>query len=414
MSDRDLFSRALSRRSFLRNSALASFSSLLAAYAAPAAARANGSPPPAGTGTTPGDAAAATDPGRPPLNQPMRPRLAPDPSLDVKIGQMLLVGFRGASIADDSLAAKNVRDQHVGGVVMFSGNIRSKAQLKALTTRLQELAEIPLLISLDQEGGRVSRLSPTYGFAPTLTAAQLGKDAGPDGNLDETRSQATLIAQELADCGFNLNLAPVVDLAVNPGNPVIARLERSYSADPALVARLAGAFIDSHHEQGVKCTLKHFPGHGSSTGDTHLGFVDVTATWSQDELIPYRELIAQNKVDAVMTAHIFNAKLDQELPATLSPAVVTGLLRDFLGYDGVVISDDMQMRAITDRFSIERAFELAIVAGVDMIAVANDISYSGVVADSFISTVKRMLDAGTIDEARIDQSYRRLMRLKGL
>ncbi len=131
-------------------------------------------------------------------------------------------------------------------------------------------------------------------------------------------------------------------------------------------------------------------------------------------MLPYQTLIGQGKVDAVMTAHIFNRNLDPDLPATLSPAVISGLLRQELGFDGVVISDDIQMRGITDLFKVEKAIELAIVAGVDMIAVANNLTYSGTIADRFVTTVKRMLDAGVIDEARIEQSYQRVMRLKGL
>ena len=214
--------------------------------------------------------------------------------------------------------------------------------------------------------------------------------------------------------GINLNLAPVADVKVNPFSPIIARLERSFSADPALVALHSGAFLDGLHDKGVRGTLKHFPGHGSAVGDTHLGFVDVTDTWGDGELTPYRTLIGAGKADAIMTAHIFNAKLDPELPATLSPAIVDGLLRQQLGYDGVVISDDMQMRAISDLFKLDKAFELAILAGVDIIAVANTVTYSGTVADRFITTVHRMLDEGIITEERIDQSFRRIARLKGL
>ncbi len=221
------------------------------------------------------------------------------------------------------------------------------------------------------------------------------------------------MAQTLVDGGITLNLAPVVDVAVNPYNPVIAQLGRSFSADPEVVAAQAGAFIDAHHEKGIKCTLKHFPGHGSSRGDSHLGFVNVTDTWSEGELIPYRKLIEQGKVDAIMTAHIFDADLDPELPATLSPAVITGLLREQLGYNGVVISDDMQMRAITDLFRLDKAFELAILAGVDIIAVANSVTYSGTVADRFFAKVQQMLDEGVITPERIDQSFQRIMQLKG-
>jgi beta-N-acetylhexosaminidase len=282
--------------------------------------------------------------------------------------------------------------------------------VKELTGRLQAISQLPLLIGMDQEGGKVARLDKKRGYADTRSHADLG--AG--NNVDETRLAGSEIAQALLDAGVSLNLAPVVDVAVNPDNPIIARLGRSFSADPAVVAAQAGAYIDGHHEKGIKCTLKHFPGHGSSQRDTHLGFVDVTESWHEDELIPYRTLLEGGKVDAIMTAHIFNANLDPELPATLSPAVVTGLLREQLGYDGVVISDDMQMRAITDLFKLEQAFELAILAGVDIVAVANEITYAGTVADRFAGTVHRMLEACVIGEERIEQSFQRIMRLKGL
>jgi beta-N-acetylhexosaminidase len=395
---------SLSRRHLLRSTGFLALTSLLIAPARPAQAA-----------STPGlrdrrSLPATNLADKPPMVTPIRPRLAPDVALDTKIGQMLLLGFRGTAIADDSVIARNVRNQALGGVVLFGGNIRSGDQLRALTGKLQALAPLPLLISTDQEGGRMARLDKRRGYATTLSHAQLGAD----NNLDETRTVAESIAQTLVDGGITLNLAPVVDVASNPDNPVIAGLNRSFSADPAIVAAQAGAYIDGHHAKGIKCTIKHFPGHGSSQGDTHLGFVDVTDTWREDELIPYRDLLDQGKVDAVMTAHIFNAHLDPELPATLSPAVVTGLLRQQLGYDGVVISDDMQMRAITDLFKMEKAFELAILAGIDIIAVTNELTNAGPVADRFFKTVHRMLDEGTIGEERIEQSYQRIMRFKGL
>lgn len=398
-----VFSSNLSRRRFLRNSSLAAISTMLAAQTRPLTAAASDS---AGVQR----ALATETTSKPPLAAPMRPHLAPDVSLDVKIGQMLLLGFRGTEVADDSLIAQNVRDQHLGGVVLFGINVEDREQLRTLTGKLQSLAQLPLLISMDQEGGKVARLDKRRGYEDTLSAARLGED----NNLDETRSAGANIAQWLLDGGITLNLAPVVDLAVNPDSPAIALLERSFSADPEVVATQAGAYIDGHHDKGIKCTLKHFPGHGSSRGDTHLGFVDVTDTWSDNELIPYRRLLEQGKVDAIMTAHIFNANLDPELPATLSPAVVTGLLREQLGYDGVVISDDMRMRAIADLFKLERAFELAILAGVDVVAVASSTTNNGPVADRFIATVHKMLEEGTIGEERIEQSFQRIMRLKGL
>lgn len=367
-------------------------------------------------------AAALRHTGRPAMPEgAIRPALAhPEPSLEVKIGQMLMLGFQGATVGEDQSIIDALRDLHVGAVVLFDQdlstrrarprNIVSPEQVAQLTADLQALATLPLLISIDQEGGVINRLKPAYGFPATLSHAALGER----NDLEFTRAQAGVIAQALADAGINLNLAPVVDVRVNPNSPIIARVERSFSADPQVVATHAEAYIDAHHARGVKCTLKHFPGHGSALGDTHLGFTDVTNTWRETELIPYRELIGKGKADAVMTAHIFNSNLDPELPATLSPAIITGLLRQELGFDGVVISDDVQMRGITDLFKIEKAIELAIVAGVDMIAVANNLTYSGTIAERFVTTVRRMLDQGVIDEARIDQSFQRVLRLKGL
>ena len=366
-------------------------------------------------------AAALSQLGKPPMEHALHPSLViPDASLEVKIGQMLMLGFKGFHVGDDETIVHAVQDQHVGNVVLFDQdlstrrsrprNIESPEQVQRLCADLQGLAALPLSISIDQEGGVINRLKEKYGFPATVSHAALGER----GDLDYTREQSGAMAKTLAEAGITLNLAPVVDVKVNPNSPIIARVERSFSADPEVVAAQAEAFIDAHHAQGVKCTLKHFPGHGSAIGDTHLGFTDVTATWGDGELLPYRHLIGQGKADAIMTAHIFNANLDPELPATLSPAVITGLLREQLGYDGVVISDDIQMRGITDLFKVEKAIELALVAGVDMIAVANNLTYSGTIADRFFTTVNRLLDKGVLTEERIDQSYRRIMRMKGL
>lgn len=335
-----------------------------------------------------------------------------------------MLGFRGTVPQEDPALVRALTEHHIGGVVLFDidvggqrpRNIVSPDQVAALTAELQALATLPLLISVDQEGGKVARLNERYGFPATLSAAALGERNDPE----FTRAEASKMAQTLAEAGITLNLAPVVDVRIHPDSPIIARLGRSFSDDPAIVAAQAEAFIDGHHAQGIRCTLKHFPGHGSASGDTHLGFTDITTSWREEELLPYRELLGKGKVDAIMTAHVFNARLDPDLPATLSPAVVTGLLRQTLGYDGVVISDDMQMRAITDHYSLEKAFELAILAGVDIIAVANNIAYTnnityaGTISDRFVATVMRLLDEQVIDEARIEQSYRRILKLKGL
>lgn len=401
----------LSRRRLLLRGSQAAVASLLmscAASVAPLVVNAQEAALPPGN---------VTDP-RPPLPADIRPVYpTPMPTLDVKIGQMLMVGFRGLTAPADSMIIRNIREQHVGAVVLFDNdtalnygrrNIASPEQVKALVQQLQAAAGIPLLIAIDQEGGKVNRLKERYGFPPTVPAAYYGVM----NDLEKTDAQADLIASTLADLGINLNLAPVVDLNVNPNNPIIGKLGRSISADPEIVTAHAAQFIKAHHRHNVMCTLKHFPGHGSSVGDTHKGFVDVTDTWSTEELVPFQALIGEGLVDAIMTAHIFNATLDPDLPATLSYPVITGLLREQMGYNGVIISDDMQMGAISKYYDFEPAVQAAVLAGVDIIAMANNIRFSRNVAKRAVNAIRELVETGKISEARIDQSYRRIMALK--
>lgn len=341
----------------------------------------------------------------------------PAEGLDAKIAQMLMVGFRGLTLSEADPIAQDVRVRGLGSTVLFdfdvpSGrtvrNIESPEQVRALVGSLQALSEVPLLVAIDQEGGNVARLKEAYGFPPSVSHQYLGALNDPA----ETYRQASRMAQTLAQLGINLNLAPVVDLLANPDNPIIAGYGRSFSADPQVVVTHALEFIRAHHEQGVLCTLKHFPGHGSSAGDSHLGLVDVSDTWSRTELEPYRRLMAAGAVDAVMTAHVFNANLDPGYPATLSRATITGLLREELGYDGVVISDDMQMGAITTQYGFETAILLAIEAGVDILSFSNNLAYDENIMTRALATIRELVIGGVISEARIDESYQKVMRLK--
>jgi beta-N-acetylhexosaminidase len=332
------------------------------------------------------------------------------------IGQMLMVGFRGLTIDDAAPTAAAISSGRLGNTVLFevdpksqSRNIEDAAQLAALNASLQALAPTPLLISTDQEGGKVARLDEGHGFPPTKSAEYLGSQ----NDVELTKQHAGAMAATLAAAGINLNLAPVVDLNVNPSNPVIGAVGRSFSADPDVVVRHALSFIDAHHAHGVLCALKHFPGHGSSTTDSHKGLVDVTNTWSLRELNPYRDIIAAGKADAIMTAHVFNAHLDPVYPATLSHSVITGLLRGELGYDGVIISDDMQMGAIRDHFGLERSVELAINAGADIIALANQTSnYDPLLHEEAFTAIEQAVAGGRISPERISESHRRIMQLK--
>lgn len=337
--------------------------------------------------------------------------------LDTKIGQMVMLGFRGLEIKPDDPIAADLRARHLGSVVLFqydmnlldhTRNIQSPAQLRALNASLQQYAPTPLLIAIDQEGGIISRLKESDGFPATRSQQYYGALNQPE----VTRAAAEAEGKILRDMGINLNLAPVVDVNVNPNNPVIAKYERSFSADPQIVTAHALAEIDGYHAQHILTTLKHFPGHGSSTADSHQGLVDVTQTWSEMELEPYQKIIAAGKADAIMTAHIFNAKLDDQYPATLSHKIITGILRERLGYDGVVISDDMQMGAIRQYYGFEQALELAINAGVDLIAIANNLVYDPNAGAQTINTIKQLVQLGKISIERIDEAYTRIMKLK--
>jgi beta-N-acetylhexosaminidase len=347
------------------------------------------------------------------------PSAASGPSLRERIGQMLLVGFRGLTVDDAGDVVADIRDRNLGGILLFDTdqpthssvrNVESPAQLTALVTGLQSFAAAPLVVAIDEEGGLVARLDQRHGFPPTISAA----DLGARGDVTFTRQAGEQIAQTLASVGVNLNLAPVVDLNVNPTNPIIGSLGRSFSADPKVVTGQAEAFIAGHRSVGVHTTLKHFPGHGSSTGDTHLGVVDVTATWSAVELEPFANVVHDGLADAVLTAHVFNATLDPEHPATLSQPTITGILREQIGWTGVVISDDMQMGAIRQAYGYPDAIRLAILAGVDILTIAQQQVFEPGIVGRTIDLIAAFVEDGSLTEARIDESYARIQALKGL
>ena len=344
-----------------------------------------------------------------------------DSILRREAARMLMVGFRGDKIDDNSDAARYVRDLHVGSIVLFdvdltseskkagTRNITSKRQLIKLTSDLQSYADEPLIIAADQEGGMVCRLKTRYGFKPTVNALYLGTQD----NCDTTLYYGMRIAQELKECGVNLNLAPVLDIHREDG-PHLGHFKRCFSTNVDVITRNAGWFIDAHYKHGVLCAVKHFPGHGSALGDSHLGMVDVTDTWSSYELEPFTNLIKQRKVDVVMTAHIYNRKLDKDYPATLSHKIVTELLRDNLHYDGVVVTDDMYMEGILSQYSIPEAFALAINAGADILLVGNNIDTGFEPNRPFklVDIIVDLVKTGKVPYQRIHESSERILRLK--
>ncbi len=338
-------------------------------------------------------------------------------SLSIKIGQMLMIGFRGISVSKAPEIVADINERRIGGIVLFDydvpshtplRNITSPQQLSSLTLELQGLSKIPLLIAIDQEGGKVNRLKPARGFPPSVSAEHLGRLNNPD----STTAAASQTARTLNAMHINMNLAPVADLNTNPDNPVIGKLERSFSSDPKKVISNLKLIIRTNHDENIISTLKHFPGHGSSTTDTHRDFTDITASWSDKELEPYRTIIAAGYLDAIMTAHVFNGKLDPLYPATLSKATLFNLLRLQLGFKGVILSDDMQMKAIADHYGLETAIRLAIEAGVDVLVFGNNTSYDTAIASKATEIIHSLIQKKIITTERIDQSYQRIMELK--
>src|SRR6266852_5150454 len=303
----------------------------------------------------------------------------PPPPLPV--AELLLVGFGGTQVEGNEELQSLVCDIKVGGLVLFERqggtgeprNILGPEQVHQLTSDLQALAMKcagrPLFIAADNEGGLVMRLSTRVGYLPTPAPRALGEA----GDVAATELEARRMAATLREAGINWNLAPVVDVAVNPLNPAVVTLGRTFSSDPDRVIAHARAFILGMHEAGVLTSLKHFPGHGSSLKDSHLGFVDVTDTADLKlELKPYRALIKEGLADSVMTAHVFNRGIDPWNPATLSRFTIKRYLRGRLKYAGPVVSDDLLMGAIRQRYGVEEAAVLALQASVDILLISQN------------------------------------------
>jgi beta-N-acetylhexosaminidase len=383
-----------------------------------------------------------------------------------KIGQMLIVGFggnlqtdRAKTLYDDpdgtvfktnSRVAKTIKNDHIGGVILFSQpimnvktgemirqrNIENPKQVAALNQSLQAyntqtrqkqgLSRLPLVISIDEEGGEIDRLPATLGF---INKTQIPQSFGAlaKNNLPRAKKEAaafaTLIAKELKSLHFNVNFAPVVDVNVNPTNPIIGARGRSLSANPKWVSAIALAQIKAYKANGILPVIKHFPGHGSSTADSHLGLVDVTKTYQkQKELYPYRELIKKHFGGLIMTTHVINGQIDRTqcrrgpksdpqtwCPGTLSYQTLTKLLRKKLHYHGVIISDDMTMKAIEGQYPLKDTLANGINAGIDMIIISNNQADQ---TQKIIDTIAMLVKNGHIPRATINTAFKRIVKMK--
>ena len=335
-------------------------------------------------------------------------------SLKLKISQMLIFGIGDLQkvLESDSMLDAYSKN-YLGGIILFEKNInkkRGKHHLKILIDEVQRISQIPSFVAIDEEGGKVNRLKPEYGFHQTKSAKYLGQL----NNLDSTYYYAKLTSSLLKELGINVNFAPTVDLALNLENPVIYKYERSYGKNPEKVHFHALKFIKAHNENNIITAIKHFPGHGSSSTDTHKEVTDVSKSWIIEELFPYQKLIDEGVVTGIMSSHVVNSQLDDSmLPATLSKKTLTSILREFLSYKGVVFSDDMQMSAITKYYGLENSIIMAINGGIDVLLFSNNQTAKNKVSpDQIISLIEKNIEDGNISMLRINESFRRIIKLK--
>jgi len=328
-------------------------------------------------------------------------------SLEQKLGQLIVVEYLGNSYQDSGLQYM-IQQQYIGGVLYqyvnhnFNAPEDTIAGMAAFSKQAQQDSKIPLLLGTDQEGGQVNRLETFHGALPS--AAEMAATGKPQYALD----QGTQAAKWMLQLGINTDLAPVVD--VHTVNPPILQ-DRMFGSTPAIVETYAGAFIDGLQQNGVIGTLKHFPGLGAVTSDPHAGLPTVNRSLVDLEsidLAPYKVMIAKNNPAMIMDTDVLMPAIDQNLPAELSPKAVTGMLRGYLGYNGVVITDGLYMDGISEHWSLSQAAVLSIVAGDDLV----EGPYTTSQVAGVVTALKQAVASGQLTEARIDQSVERILLMK--
>ncbi|MBQ9406283.1 MAG: glycoside hydrolase family 3 protein [Desulfovibrio sp.] len=341
-----------------------------------------------------------------------------EPTIDEMLGAMIMCGFRESELKAQSPILQRIASGRLGHVILFDRdvttkgprNIRNRAQLQRLTAALRAAAKRPMLIAIDQEGDLVSRLKPEQGFLPLEDAKTMGSKSPK-----QTAERAKATAKELRDLGINLDLAPVADVETNTETQTsrLGRQLRCFGTDAKTVAAHVIAFGQGLSAEGIIPTLKHFPGLGCAGKDTHYMQVEVGACYkSERDLLPFKQAIDAGWPGLVMLSHgIVPALSDDTLPATLSPAVVTGVLRGQLGFQGVVISDDLDMGAITTRFDRKKTIELAVLAGCDILLFGNNLIWDPDLPDVVFNTLKALVAEKRISKARIKESWVRIQHL---
>ncbi len=342
------------------------------------------------------------------MNDPKLPFFNPydqsEANIRKAVGQLLMVGFPGATDAPPE-SIREALAEDIGGVILFRRNVESVDQVATLNEAIHEAAKDAVatpFVAVDQEGGRVVRVREPLTKIPPMRAL------GDANNPELTAQVSEVIATEIGALGFNVNFAPVIDVDTNPDNPVIG--DRAFSRDPGVVSGMGGAFLVGHIESGVVPCGKHFPGHGDTDTDSHLTLPVLDhdpERLESVELVPFERLIGVD-IPMLMTAHIMVPRLDTVHPATLSHAIMTRLLREELGYDGVVVTDDLEMKAVAENYQIEEMIDLGLRAGIDLFLICHT-------EDKWRRAHARLLELALendFDRARVFESANRVVKLK--
>lgn len=329
--------------------------------------------------------------------------------LNEMIGQMIIVGFVGDNVKSKGFkeVLKQVENNEISGVIFFEDNIKNKEEFLKMTSALKNSkAKYPPFIAIDMEGGYVQRMNENNGFKNFKSAKQISKLTE-----DEAYKEYFEMAKMLKEADINLNFAPCVDLAVNKES-IIEQKERSYSNDPKVVVKYAKQFIKAHEKNNIITSIKHFPGHGSPTGDTHLGFVDATKTYSDNELYPYLYLADVSPLQTVMISHLYNKNIDKKYPASLSYQTIEKFLRVQTNFDGVIITDDLDMGAIRKNYDLYEIVSLSINARENILLFSNRFEHDKKLVDKINLAIKRGLVDGYILSDNLVNSYERIIKLK--
>lgn len=333
-----------------------------------------------------------------------------NPTLDEMTGQMILVGFQGDSANSKQYKTilKQLEKGQITGVILFEHNVKDPVELLKMTKGIRYAkAKYTPFISLDQEGGRIQILREKNGFVDYLSP----KDVSSALNLKEAYMMYDEMAKTDKAYGFNVSYVPCVDLILSE-NSIINQKSRAFSKDPKIVEKYAKEVLKSHYKNNIITSLKHFPGHGSAVGDTHLGFVDASKNWNEIELLPYSKLINSNDLQMVMVTHVFVKQLDEKYPASLSNKIITELLRNKMGYKGVVITDDLHMDAIRKQYTLEETVIEGINAGNDILMFSNFDYPDMKTPEKVQKIIKKAVKEGKIDKKQIEQAYERIKKLK--